>query len=209
MHDRSVNGILYGRKVQTRRVIKDAPEGVGEFLPYTENEDGERAYAVPVNEADFRDLGDPIYCPYGDVGDTLWVREAFKVIGCSKNLVHVRYRATDDLRTVWVSTEEEWAQAARAYKRNGWSPSIYHPRWAARILLRVTDIRCERVQAISAEDCLAEGIEYDPTGLTKSELRSAVLPIFERLWNDTNSHRLDEYGWDENPWVWIIEFEVL
>jgi uncharacterized protein YhfF len=71
------------------------------------------------------------------------------------------------------------------------------PRWASRLTLKVTDVRIEQVQSITKEQAQAEGVR--PTGCTKGYWRSA----YQRIWNSI-------YGnWDQNPYVWVIEFEVI
>jgi hypothetical protein len=80
-----------------------------------------------------------------------------------------------------------------------WRPSIHMPREAARLFLRVTDVRVERLQNISAEDCEAEG--YFETAPVEPRPRS----WFSEVWNARNAKR--GYGWDSNPWVWVYTFE--
>ena len=86
-----------------------------------------------------------------------------------------------------------------------WKPSIHMPKEAARIWLKVTDVRVERLQEITAEQIGREGVEVEyPHVLNGEEKRYA----FSTLWNSTvKKSDLDRYGWDANPWVWVIEFE--
>ena len=104
---------------------------------------------------------------------------------------------------------ETWAESAEgyAYKADfdgaegwGWRPSIHMPKEAARIFLRVTDVRVERLQEITEDGVIAEGVK--PSG------GNFALDDFEPLW-DSTIKPADRalYGWDANPWVWIIEFE--
>lgn len=112
---------------------------------------------------------------------------------------------------------ETWKQAPNGYyyyedwQRNNiadvtkWKPSIHMPKGAARIWLRVTDVRVERLQEITSEQIGREGVEVEyPHVLNGEEKRYA----FSTLWNSTiKKSDLDCYGWDANPWVWVIEFE--
>ena len=84
-------------------------------------------------------------------------------------------------------------------------PSIHMPKEAARIWLKVTDVRVERLQEITEEQIGREGVEVEyPHVLNGEEKRYA----FSTLWNSTvKKSDLDRYGWNANPWVWVIEFE--
>lgn len=180
-----VRAILDGRKTQTRRVVKLRPPYGDGLMP----------------------------CPYGAPGDLLWVREAWHPVvahGCVMNTcdcgdVNVFYRASDPNRQSeprFFNDRDipgEWC-IPRAAKNGGWVPGIFMPRWASRILLRVTDVRVERVQEISEEDARAEGVE----GIGPRQ-RWAI-ERFRALWDSVNAKR--GYGWDVNPWVWVVGFEV-
>ena len=86
-----------------------------------------------------------------------------------------------------------------------WHPSIHMPKAAARIWLKVTDVRVERLQNITSEQIGREGVEVEyPHVLNGEEKRYA----FSTLWNSTiKKSDIDCYGWNANPWVWVIEFE--
>ena len=97
-----------------------------------------------------------------------------------------------------------------------WHPSIHMPKEAARIWLKVTNVRVERLQEITDEQAKREGIQYYecPTGFTwkqETDMHNCyTTPIgaMQALWNSTiKKSDLDRYGWDANPWVWVIEFE--
>lgn len=213
MHRRSVHNILEGRKTQTRRPVKKGPDDVKSYLMQTEAVKRNRAYAVPTGPGgtDWRNLGALVDCPYGDIGDTLWVRETFRVVGLDRDRVSVKHAADETVRTVRVKTRKEREQAARAFKNTGWSPSIHMPRWASRITLLVEDIRIDQVQDISVEDIRAEGVRpnmpLDEMVDSEEEYVRAWRKRWKRLWNDTWDHE-PQYQWDENPWCWIVEFSV-
>lgn len=116
-------------------------------------------------------------CPYGKPGDRLWVREAVS---------RVRRPSGE-----WMYRADYPVDIASAYK---WNPSIHMRRDQSRITLEITDVRVERVQDISADDAKAEGIHI---------LRQRDYG-FKRVWDSINAKR--GYGWDKNPWVWVVEF---
>jgi len=135
--------------------------------------------------------------PYGQPGDRLWVRETWFYNGCGNCVPH--YRATEPEYTGYE------------YRQAGWSPSIFMPRAISRILLEVTGIRVERLQGISEEDAKAEGAEEigAPTGRVVGEGNEEEIGSyrlgFTHLWGSINAKR--GYGWDSNPWVWVVSFK--
>ena len=89
----------------------------------------------------------------------------------------------------------------------GWHPSIHMPKEAARIWLKVADVRVERLQEITAESALAEGTDKY-IHLNGKFDENAILTSFMGIWNSIiKNSDLDRYGWNANPWVWVIEFE--
>lgn len=160
-----VRAILAGRKTQTRRIVKpqaailtdEMARGLGVRPPAVEN-----PAVIP--------------CPYGQVGDRLWVREAWAVHPETGSLLY-------------------WADGT-APENIRWKPSIHLPRKHSRILLEITSIKVERVQAISQEDALAEGTDSNP---------AAADPIgsFAKYWNYINGVE----SWETNPWVWVVGFK--
>lgn len=184
-----VRAILDGRKACTRRILKGG-------IPFDEKAEywnvlkkGE--WSGPICSEYFIKQCSP-YKP----GDILYVRETW--CGLPVNEAgHFRghpiyyYKADGDLRP------EGW--------RGNWHPSIHMPKEAARIWLKVTDVRAERLQDITSEQICREGTEVEePFVLNGEEKRYA----FSALWNSTiKKSDLDRYGWDASPWVWAIEFE--
>ena len=137
-------------------------------------------------------------CPFGDVGDRIWVREAFASGLSTKSTL--AYRAThkrEDLEDGFYDTIK-------------WTPSIHMPRWASRILLEITGVRVERLNAISEEDARAEGIidggclncgEPEPCGCANPE--PDATDAFAYLWQSIYGQE----SWNADPWVWVIEFK--
>jgi hypothetical protein len=125
-----------------------------------------------------------IRCPHGQPGDRLWVRETF-FDATKLNELRVLYRADDDR------------------SRFGWTPSIYMPRWASRITLGVTGVRVERLQDISEEDALSEGVHAGSWEYENGEGTESAKESFECLWESINGIG----SWESNPWVWVVEFK--
>lgn len=155
-----VRAILDGKKTQTRRIIKPPPYAewmpeVGVYHPTIFDRHGEAFPGDPVFGAADEVDGRP--CPYGQPGDRLWVRETFAdeppgllSDGLSGRVV---YRADYNE----ADYNEEWHSAPDRVDK--WTPSIHMPRWASRISLHIKEIRVERLQDISEEDALAEGLQ--------------------------------------------------
>lgn len=191
-----VRAILDGRKTQTRRVVK-FPEGMTGRLP-----PGGANYYL------YYPCG--IKWPMYHKGDMLWVRETWT----SENGAFY-YRADfdsdflDPCETLSGGYPGDCAYhpgcegCARGPQRIRWHPSIHMPREAARLFLRVTDVRVERLQDINTEDIKAEGITV-PHGFPP------VTPYsrFADLWDSTiKLAEIDRYGWNANPWVWVYTFK--
>jgi len=219
-----VMAILDGRKTQTRRVVKPQPEGVKEpeegFVWLGENGllGGRQSYMCgdPENPSVDVELWQfPVKCPYGAPGDRLWVRETF----CHKwdqggpvfnedgdyDQSCLWYRATTpDVIKLDEDCEEVYLKDGSP--ASPWLPSIHMPRWASRILLEITGVRVERVQEISNEDAIAEGINCIWRGDNGPHEVDQTQHVKD-LWDSINAKR--GFGWDVNPWVWSIEFKVI
>lgn len=184
-----VRALLAGQKTQTRRPVKITHRTPGLAACLT----------PPVGAPRLRVAAE--LCPYGQPGDRLWVREAWRerAIGEAGHLERggYAYRATENVDGL----------AER------WRPSIHMPRAASRITLEITDVRVERLQDISEADARAEGATYhDGRGIGHSGWRhdhgavhADARSAYGRLWNDINGPG----SWDVNPWVWVVEFRRL
>lgn len=205
-----VRAILDGRKTQTRRVINfvlniphvtgnppDRLYGDWALSEIGELKDGVLGYRCQTDVDDYRSYN--IKCPYGVPGDHLWVRETWQYLEELEKPEFV-YRATD-----WEGWLEYEVEPIR------WKPSIFMPRRASRITLEVTAVRVERVQDITWQDILAEGIHSgtamgvpypeNPTWIEN------VIGEFASLWDSINAAR--GYSWESNPWVWVVDFKVV
>lgn len=184
-----VRAILDGIKSCTRRAIKPQPDEkhtypLGFITDSTEKKEvGCFGFAVNEYGGSIQYVKPPYrYAP----GDILYVRETWK-------------KAPNG-----YFYYEDWLRNDIADVTK-WKPSIHMPKEAARIWLKVTDVRVERLQEITSEQISREGVEVEyPHVLNGEEKRYA----FSTLWNSTiKKSDLDRYGWNASPWVWVIEFE--
>lgn len=201
-----VRAILDGRKTQTRRVMKVQPSDG--FHPthngydldlnahwYTPGVVDKNGYLQPAKKDVFgvADENEGYACPFGAVGDRIWVRETFSPV---------------------PDHEEPAGCSAILYAADGngsygkWVPSIHMPRWASRLTLEITGVRVERLNSISHEDAQAEGMEitgWRPTYSDPDSGGEVWTPYdnFAQLWESIYG----EDSWKANPWVWVIEFK--
>lgn len=187
-----VRAILEGRKTQTRRPIKWKQT---RFTEIAERDDGS---LWPWAE-DCERGGDIWFaCPFGEVGDRIWVRETFRVHSRATDVATLVYRAS--VRNSWTEQTHRVPVAVcnKPATSDKWTPSIHMPRWASRLLLEITDVRVERLNNISECDAKAEG---GPTECTL--IGDKYFPGFRSLWKSIYG----EESWDANPWVWVIKFK--
>jgi hypothetical protein len=143
-----VKAILEGRKTQTRRILKRSTEFKGPYNP-----------AYVESHRDHKGWGR--ICPYGSLGDILWVREAWACRARGDFFTQIEYRADGTC----IDFSPKYFNAVKRCDPEGkYRPSIHLPRWAARIFLKVTDVRVQRLQEISTKDAIAEGIKKLPGG---------------------------------------------
>lgn len=195
-----VRAILDGRKSQTRRVVEPKYDPANwdwdpkdkDYGPWVQDEYGDHYKATD-------------YAPW-QPGDRLWVRETFAMIS-DWTVVDPDVGMPDGYiyRADW-----EWEEHPK------WKPSIFMPRAASRITLEVTSVRVERVQDITEDDAISEGVltlSYTPeyqkafdeavAAGQKPPLGESPRQRFARLWDSINAKK---YGWESNCWVWVIEF---
>lgn len=198
-----VRAILDGRMSCTRQINKDANDYVVPDIDFYDSD--KRTYAVH-NYAD-KEHTDKLSiaertCPICP-GDILYVRETWY-----KGLERYMYRAD------YSDTEKFYRDGKEIEMK--WRPSIHMPKEAARIWLKVTDVRVERLQEITENEAVKEGIYVAnckdcnaPFGCdTCPDEGYNEIETFAELWNSTiKKSDLDRYGWDASPWVWVIEFE--
>lgn len=211
-----VRAILEGRKTQTRWVIKPPPEikirDIGEDCSELIWSDKKHCLNIGgglSQEQLLRKIAND-YCPYGKIGDRLWVREAWWK--APPITIKMLREGADTWSKVYYAVEEEESDL----EKWGWRkmPSIHMPRWASRLTLEIINISIERVQEINEKDAGEEGIEIikgmagdfyrDYSHINARAFKSPILS-FCSLWNSINAKH--GFGWDTNPWVWVIEFK--
>lgn len=188
-----VRAILDGQKTQTRRVMKPQPDPCpaprgGHWWPSNvfktmlhveeEMQNGKGGWGGLIGDA----------CPFGDVGDRIWVRETWAEAGASAPDLKL-YRANYPAH---VPTHYENVPPVEDVR---WTPSIHMPRWASRILLEITDVRVEQLNDISEEDARSEGI----SGSSARDVKEAFAALWRSIYGSDS--------WRVNPWVWVIEFK--
>ncbi|UCP00059.1 hypothetical protein LF844_09680 [Metapseudomonas lalkuanensis] len=196
-----VRVILDGRKTVTRRPLNarslklidyGAQAGECHYLPDS----------GPLHPNSVQYYAD--FCPYGQPGDRLWVRETTMAdYDTHDGVVLSRYAADNEPVLYWDEDDGEPIQAVSHwdYPRDS-RPSIHMKRSSCRLLLEITDVRVERLQDINDEQAIAEGIDVHPSGFYGNGCITAWCAFLE-LWESINGAG----SWDANPWVWVVEFK--
>ncbi|HGF0160801.1 TPA: hypothetical protein ACGBXG_003774 [Klebsiella variicola] len=197
-----VRAILDGRKTQTRRVMNVQPEsnqfGLLHITSSTKRSDIGKYHWAESNATGNHVRSKLFSCPFGAVGDRIWVRESFFP-------APLEMQYTPPRKTMWNIAYRDGVQMEKLapaeynpliYNYERWTPSIHMPRWASRILLEITDVRVERLRSMSQDDARAEGV------IAASGPMEAGL-AFRELWDSIYG----EESWKANPWVWVIEFK--
>lgn len=205
-----VRAILDGRKTQTRRIMAPQPADDIERSAFP-NPD-----AIGWKSSLKHKHGSTTahFFPFGAVGDRIWVRETFQGPLFDYEQMEAfledssKFEKPEFCQYAADGGHRPEYQDADDNLRYGWRPSIHMPRWASRILLEITDVRVERLNAISQEDAQAEGMEltgWRPTYSDPDSGGEVLTPYdnFAQLWASIYG---DE-SWNSNPWVWVIEFK--
>lgn len=198
-----VRAILDGRKTQARRVIEPQPacDMPGAYFD-AYNGGPQWNWWLPDNR--LCNGHDIIRCPYGRPGDRLWVQETHSWITLAENeatAMCTDCRRHPDGYPVHMLYRADFGE--HDDQPMEWSPFADMPRWASRTNLEVTGVRVQRVQDIGRDDALAEGIAQPEDGIPVTD----AVTWFQVLWDSINARR--GYGWDVNPFVWVIEFRVI
>lgn len=230
-----VRALLDGSKTQTRRICKNKIYSNGfhfdgheilchnDYLPPSATlmdvKRGGIQYTTSCHE------GWEFESPYGQPGDRLWVRETWAIASKATDLVKVYYAASEK------QSHTEFHKYFPVELANNmlptwpkYRPSIHMPRWASRVTLEITGVRVERLQDISRNDAVAEGVDWKtcPTHQTMQSLNAQLaarkfgmsahyeaeidyIAGYHKLWESINGAG----SWDANPWVWVIEFKVI
>jgi hypothetical protein len=185
-----VRALLDDSKTQTRRIVKPQPEIIISNEPFIQTETDDKHGR----------LGKRIECPYGQVGDQLWVRETHLTVckmddnGMFITDEHGEYIYETWYRADGIDYQYFDGQSDFPVENVPWKPSIHMPRAASRITLEITSIRVERLNDITESDVIEEGC---PTEI-----------LYGRGWYKDLWEQINGVGsWDANPWVWVLEFK--
>lgn len=220
-----VRAIIEGRKTQTRRVVRGMPAAPAadchpshvarHTTPYFDAYCGARK--SPENprgmsgswcwwQVDDRQCLPTIRCPFGVPGDVLWVREKWQR-GEDFEVSDAKHGRHPERWRVYYGANDN------GFSGRPWRPSIHMPRWASRIRLHVEAVRVQRVQEITEEEAIAEGMvyfdgrNYEAGGWHPGDTRRGYWPdaqsAFSSQWDIDNKR----HPWASNPWVWVVEFE--
>lgn len=207
-----IKAYLLGKKIMTRRVIKPQPErGVICKCPGDDKSFANFEMYQDAHKTGWIPIGKTFLCPYGKIGDELWVRETWAISSFSANFakesqLQVAYKAgvkdighpegmTHDLE--WRTVDYETWRKYTQQKYYSWHSGRFMPRFASRITQTITEIRIERVNDISYTDCANEGFG------SHSELVPAK-EQFIKKWDELNAKR--GYPFNSGCWVWVISY---
>lgn len=239
-----VKAILEGRKTMTRRMMKVQPPNDGADYQAYRILAGDRRNIGKCRWVNKNCLAARVNAPYFSLpwenGDRLWVKETFSVDGIitgsnsnetfSSGCIEYKYgrakyfnfstNPSEPEEIPFDDYRREKLIAMYDSQIGDWRPSIFMPRWASRITLEITDISVERLQDITEEDAIAEGIHLcagiDEEGYTHGYhwgpvsdaelLFNSAADAYRKLWDSINGQKPGK-TWNDNPWVWVIEFK--
>lgn len=219
-----VRAILDGRKTQTRRTMKVQPEnsgfGVRRIIESSISKEIGMYFWSQEDARGIKARSKQFSCPYGDVGDRIWVRETWGVVSHELDEDgRIQPWTTDRPATpihempfgngyysghaIYAADGEFTWGDDDGYEdgRSCWKPSIHMPRAACRLMLEITGVRVERLQAITLGDICKE------IGCGLYDFRPATYGF--QVWEDLWKSIYGEENWQANPWVWVIEFKVV
>lgn len=230
-----VRASLSGDKTQTRRLVT-VPWAKGSrarpYEPYYTDSDG--VLKMADEYGDWHTFAERVACPFGAVGDRLYVRETWAALQLSYDYESGHCEEVENLGsiprtdprtkdggvfsrpryTVAYRSDDRW-EARREDRGFDWTPSIHMPRWASRLFLEVTGVRVERLQAITEADAWAEGVAECANALddaaicARAKAMGACIddarPSFAALWDSLYGAKPGQ-SWDDSPWVWVVEF---
>ncbi|EAO4078933.1 hypothetical protein NCW85_004496 [Salmonella enterica] len=201
-----VRAILDGRKTQTRRIMAIQPEhselGLRRVIDSKNGRDNGKYFWSQSDARGLKMRSKVFGCPYGEVGDRIWVRETYQ--GPLFDYEHMESYLEDSskfYKPEFCVYRADGKPAPEFYDADdnlhcGWRPSIHMPRWASRITLEITGVRVERLNSITESDAEAEGV-------TDTGFGDLLVDGYRYLWKSIYG----EESWAANPWVWVIEFK--
>jgi len=226
-----VRAVLDGRKTQTRRIMKVQPEsnqfGLRRIIASAERSDTGKYHWTESNATGNHIRSAPFSCPFGAVGDRLWVKETWSVVSHAfdDDGLMIDYVPDRPAKAVHEKPFGRGYYSGHAiYAADGgftwgdddgcvdgrscWKPSIHMPRWASRITLEITGVRVERLWDITEDDAKAEGctfeaLRFKPGTREAEEMGHTAVYQFGGLWQSIYG----EESWQANPWVWVVEFK--
>jgi hypothetical protein len=216
----SVRAILAGTKTQARRVLRREHADNLSGAEWVEHDGLWYPCRDELCRGALDQIAPPVRCPYGGVGQRLWVREAWApadawVDGYEREEpVSIRYRADGKA----IRYEHENVHELDTYgwsEPKTWRSPLFMPRWASRITLEITDVQVRRLQSVSEEDAQAEGVTFDGSwwlgGVHPIKGTPKCWPsareAYSKEWDRINAKR--GFIWESNPWVFAITFRLL
>ncbi|WP_210452564.1 hypothetical protein [Pantoea ananatis] len=208
-----VRAVLDGRKTQARRIMKVQPDspnfGLLRITDSTKRSDIGKYHWAESNATGKHTRSALFTCPFGAVGDRLWIRETwqgplvsyddaysmFKDPKPYQKVENCVYRADGDQYPEFTDADDNL--------RQGWRPSIHMPRWASRITLEITGVRVERLNSMKEQDAIAEGCSGGHNSIPGYHYSATPHEHFHHVWQSI----CGEESWQANPWVWVIEFK--
>lgn len=208
-----VRAVLDGRKTQTRRIIQSPAKNIQasghQVIEYREPGDkwyGEHVFSMRNQSGTWCDYTKEQFlakCPFGAVGDRLWVRETFRVHSRATDVATLVYKASEQQSWTQQTHRVPIEKCNKPAVVDTWTPSIHMPRWASRITLEITCVRVERLNSMTEKDALAEGCLGGHDSIPGYQYSATPHEHFHHVWQSI-------YGadsWQANPWVWVIEFK--
>ncbi len=201
-----VRAILDGKKTQTRRIMAIQPEhselGLRRVIDSKNGRDNGKYFWSQSDARGLKMRSKVFGCPYGEVGDRIWVRETYQ--GPLFDYEHMESYLEDSskfYKPEFCVYRADGKPAPEFYDADdnlhcGWRPSIHMPRWASRLTLEITGVRVERLNSITESDAEAEGV-------TDTGFGDLLVDGYRYLWKSIYG----EESWAANPWVWVIEFK--
>lgn len=213
---RSIRAILRNEKTQTRRIVKPQPpshvtrlHGPEMYHPARINKEG-KEYPTEETFGIWHEDDWDAPCPYGRPGDVLMVREAFRLpegvddMSPSEYVERLQVSGKRMVPRIYEADEKSYLPTGYLPEWGRLRPSIHMPYDLVRLRLRVEEIRVERIQDISGEDALAEGLEYDKRDKVeyKNRYHQFAVSALARMWNDIHG----DGAWARNDWVFVLTF---
>ncbi|PIJ48538.1 hypothetical protein BL250_13505 [Erwinia sp. OLTSP20] len=209
-NDQRVAALKSGMQTQTRRIMKALP-----LTPAQDNHAG--CYGIDVQRNQLqanrvRAMGELRYhCPYGQPGDRLWVRESWRGPLVPDHQMAAWQASPDAFRQPeycqYRADSNQFGNNEAELTSIGWQAAIHMPRWASRINLEITGIRVEKIQYISEQDIVAEGVQSENHFLNNFFTLHHETRSPKEAYRDQWAQQYGAASWEVNPWVWVIDFK--